>query len=205
MVRLQKTSIGTIVWLYVITMGEPFRVSRVKSGATLKHTDASFDSLSEYVEECKAKEVGFFCITASEPSFKAIVKKMLSEGVIFPIPEEKERKRNRIYSWEYTKDQLWEWLKLDKERQVLADYLLNKQKKPRVTGVVGLTRVTDVADLTLEELRDGILAITVQEKELEKRRVLFESQEKHCYREKAISHLQKEHGLTKEQADKCLS
>ena len=189
MVRLQKTSIGTIVWLYVITMGEPFRVSRVKSGATLKHTDASFDSLSEYVEECKAKEVGFFCITASEPSFKAIVKKMLSEGVIFPIPEEKERKRNRIYSWEYTKDQLWEWLKLDKERQVLADYLLNKQKKPRVIGVVGLT---------LEELDNELLNI-------EKRRRDIEEQKKGIVRGKILSHLHTEFGLTEDQAFKYLS
>jgi len=171
-------------------MGKSFRASSVKSGPALKYTDANFGLVSEYVEVCKHEEVDFFHITASESSFKAIIKKIYSEGVISLIPEERERRRNRIYSWEFSKHQLWEWLKLDKESQVLADFLLNRQESLSTASV-------GVAGLTLEELDNELLNI-------EKRRRDIEEQKKGIVRGKILSHLHAEFGLTEDQAVKYL-
>jgi hypothetical protein len=180
------------VWLYIFTTGKPFRVSKVKTGTTVKYTDASFTTFIECFEAYKSQELDFFQVTASESSFRTLIEKLVTEGIIFLIPEEKERKRNRVYSWEFSKDQLWEWLKLDKESQILADYLLDKQKNPNVTDV------KDVNGLTLEEL-DSELA------EIEKRRVLLEEQKTELVRKKILSYLQDEFALTKEEGVKYLS
>ena len=148
-------------------------------------------SVVAYIEICKKEEIDFFHVTASESSFKSIIKKMLSEDVIFLIPEEKERRRHRVYSWEFSKDQLWKWLKLAKDEQVLADFLLNRQESLSTANV-------GVAGLTLEELDNELL-------NMEKRRGDIEEQKKGIVRGKILSHLHTEFGFTEDQAVKYLS
>tara|TARA_Y100001970_G_scaffold293142_1_gene438082 strand:- start:2105 stop:2665 length:561 start_codon:yes stop_codon:yes gene_type:complete len=162
MVRLKKVSVGTIVWLYIITKGKPFRVTTVIWRGD-KYIDANFGLVSEYVAN---QEIEHFPVTKSVSSFNRLIKILVAEGTLSVVRKVNGIRVGKVYSWELPKQELLERLKLDRESCGLVDSLLNK--KPQKKGP------KNIDTLTLNELNNE-LSQNAQRRELleERKRVIM--------------------------------